>query len=201
MLEVKDATIAIGKKVLAANISFIARDGKLTCVTGPEGSGKSVMIRTLMGFLPVKEGFVSVDGELLTTLSAAAFRKWMVYLPQDIQTLAHQLEEPEAPKSDDDDYTVWGQMLPKVSPETAPEPLADEAICRLIEKTLEEAGDKQIVIADDPTAQLSPLQVMHVYKLLRQQADAGKTVLLATRTPMLLDYADEVIRLGMEDQN
>ena len=84
MLEFKDATIKVGEEVLASNISLIARDGQLTCVTGPEGSGKTVLLRTLMGFLPVSEGFVSVDGELLTVYSAHAFRKMMVYLPQKI---------------------------------------------------------------------------------------------------------------------
>ena len=34
MLEFKDATIKVGEEVLASNISLIARDGQLTCVTG-----------------------------------------------------------------------------------------------------------------------------------------------------------------------
>ena len=106
MLEFKDATIKVGEEVLASNISLIARDGQLTCVTGPEGSGKTVLLRTLMGFLPVSEGFVSVDGELLTVYSAHAFRKMMVYLPQKMSLLAHQLREPEPeepePTPDDD---------------------------------------------------------------------------------------------------
>ena len=50
MLEVKDATIAIGGKTLVEGLSFIARDGKLTCLTGSEGSGKTMFIRTLMRF-------------------------------------------------------------------------------------------------------------------------------------------------------
>ena len=62
MLEVKDATIAVGERILAEGLSFIAKDGELTCITGSEGSGKTTLLRTLMGFLPVRNGFVSVDG-------------------------------------------------------------------------------------------------------------------------------------------
>jgi ABC-type lipoprotein export system ATPase subunit len=32
-------------------------------------------------------------------------------------------------------------------------------------------------------------------ELLRQQAKAGKTVLIASRKPQVIDYADQVIRL------
>ena len=66
MLEVKDVSIAAGEKILVKNLSFMARDGQLTCITGRSGVGKTTLLRTLMGFLPTKEGFVSVDGELLT---------------------------------------------------------------------------------------------------------------------------------------
>ena len=86
MLEVKDATIVIGEKTLATGLSFTARDGQLTCITGSEGSGKTILIRTLMGLLPVKEGFVSVDGELLTVRSASAFRT--IFAPTDADAQA-----------------------------------------------------------------------------------------------------------------
>ena len=87
MLEVKDATITAWGKTLVKGLSFIVRDGQLTCITGAEHSGKTTLLRTLMGFLPVDEGFVSIDGELLTVLSASAFRSMMVYLPQEMQLL------------------------------------------------------------------------------------------------------------------
>ena len=89
MLEYKDATIKVGERVLVEHFSVIAKDGQVTCITGPEGSGKTTLLRTLMGFLPVSEGFVSVDGELLTVQSAHAFRRMMAYLPQQMQLLAH----------------------------------------------------------------------------------------------------------------
>ena len=91
MIEVKDATIAVGGKTLAEGLSFMAKDGQLTCITGEEGVGKTTLLRTLIGFLPVAQGFVSVDGELLTVDSAQAFRSLMIYLPQEMRLLAHQL--------------------------------------------------------------------------------------------------------------
>ena len=195
MLEFKDATIKVGEWELPMRLSFIARDGEVTCVTGPEGSGKTTLIRTLMGFLPVKEGFVSVDGELLTIYSSHAFRQIMVYLPQQIQLLAHQLRMPEPEEPEAEEYGVWNDLMPAANVESTPEPLNAEEILMLAEQTLREAADKPIVIADEPTAFLSPELTMQMLDLLRRQAEAGKTVLVTSRKPQVADYADQVIQL------
>lgn len=196
MLEVKDATIAIGETTLATGLSFTAKDGQLTCITGPEGSGKSTLLRTLMGFLPVKEGFVTVDGELLTVRSAHAFRRMMAYLPQQIQLLRHQLTAPEAPQCEAETYAVWGGADDLSKPqEVVAAPLTPEEIVRLAEEMLQVDGSKQIVIADEPAAMLPSDLAERMFLLLRQQADAGKTVLIASRHPRLVDYADQVVEL------
>ena len=196
MLEVKDATIAIGGKTLATGLSFIARDGQLTCITGSEGSGKTALIRTLMGFLPVSSGFVSVDGELLTVRSAHAFRSMMVYLPQQMQELRnHQYPDACLQSYDADEYGVWNALLPSAAKEQLSEPLSPEEIFQLVQKTLEGAKDKPIVIADEPAALLTSELSLQMLQLLRSQADAGKTVLIASRKQQLVAYADQVINL------
>lgn len=195
MLEFKDATIKVGEKVLAAHFSLIAKDGQITCVTGPEGCGKTILIRTLMGFLPVSEGFVSVDGELLTVHSAHVFRQMMAYLPQQMQLLAHQLREPEPAEVEPEEFAVWNNLPPSAHQEQQPEPMSAEDIFRLAEKTLAESSDKPLVIADEPAAHLTPELTMRMIELLRQQASQGKTVLITSRKPQVIDYADQVIRL------
>lgn len=195
MLEFKDATIKVGEQVLAERLSLIAKDGEITCVTGPEGSGKTVLLRTLMGFLPLNQGFVSVDGELLTIHSAHAFRKMMVYLPQQMQRLAHVLNEPEPQEVEADEFTVWNGVCSSAVKEEAPQPLTAEEVFQLAEKMLGDAADKPIVIADEPTALLTPELTLRMIELLRQQAEAGKTVFIASRKLQVLDYADQVIRL------
>jgi ABC-type multidrug transport system ATPase subunit len=196
MLEVKDATIAVGGKTLATGLSFIARDGELTCITGPQGSGKTTLLRTLMGFLPVGEGFVSVDGELLTVYSAHAFRTLMTYLPQQIEMLAHQLTPPVAPVCEADEYAVWNALLPSIQPEPQPEPLPSEQILMLAEQTIREAGSKSILIADEPAVLLPPELTQRLIVLFLEQASQGKTVLIASRNPLLVSQAHQVIDLN-----
>lgn len=195
MLEVKNVTIAVGEQVLAENLSFIAKDGELTCITGESGSGKTTLVRTLMGFLSVKEGFVSVDGELLTVYSSHAFREMMVYMPQDVQSLGFQLEEPEAPHSEADDYAVWNEVLPSVEVAQPNPPLTTDEIVLLAEKTLQENAEKPIVIADDPTALLSSDQAHQMLALLLRQVEQGKTVVVVSRDPLVIERANQVINI------
>ena len=196
MLEVKDATIALEGRILATGLSFMARDGQITCVTGPEGSGKTTLLRTLMGFLPVSSGFVSVDGELLTVKSSQAFRRMMAYLPQQIQSLRHQLMPVEALVCEAEEYGVWNALLPKAIEAVEPAPLSPEEIFQLAEQTLQETFGKQIIIADEPAALLTPELALRLLQLLRNLADDGKTVLIASRRPLLVEHADLVIEMN-----
>lgn len=195
MLEVKNATIAVGNTVLLNDLSFIARDGELTCITGSEGVGKTTLLRTLMGFLPVSEGFVSVEGELLTIHSAHSFRSLMVYLPQETQALRYQLSPAEVPACEAEEYAVWNTALPSVKPVKAPEPLSAEEIFQLAERTLQEEADRQIVIADEPAACLTLELTLRMMHLLMQQVSQGKTVLIASRKPQIVAQSHQVIDL------
>lgn len=195
MLEVKDAAIKVGEKVLMKGLSFIAQDGQITCITGPSGSGKTALIRTLMGFLPVGEGFVSVDGELLTVHSASAFRRMMIYLPQNMRLLRHQLYEPEFSCGDDPEYSVWDMQLPDAKGEKAAAPLSPQEIFSLAEMTLKEGRDKPIVIADEPAADLTSELAGRMLQLLREQAMDGKTVVIASRRAEIIASSDKLIEV------
>jgi ABC-type cobalamin/Fe3+-siderophores transport system ATPase subunit len=195
MLEAKNVTIAVGERVVAEDLSFIANDGELTCITGDAASGKTTLIRTLMGFLPVKAGFVSVDGELLTIYSSHAFREMMVYLPQDAQVLRIPQEETEAPENEADDYAVWNEVLPVAEVAQPKAPLTTDELLLLATQTLQESSDKPIVIADEPTALLSSEHAYQLMGLLQQQVEQGKTVLVTSRDPLVINRANKVINI------
>ena len=196
MLEVKDATISASGKILIQNLSLIAPDGEITCITGPEGSGKTAFLRTLMGFLPVADGFVSVDGELLTVNSAPAFRQHMCYLPQNIDMLRYQLYPVEEKQVEPDEYSVCNTLLPSAEEMPETKPLSPDDVFRLASKIIEEAADKPILIADEPALHLSPELAIPLLQLLQQQAAQGKCVLIASRNPQLVAHANQVIDLN-----
>jgi ABC-type sugar transport system ATPase subunit len=119
----------------------------------------------------------------------------MVYLPQDAQTLGLQLEEPEATQVEADDYAVWNEVLPSVEIAQSRAPLTTDEIVLLAIKTLEESADKPIVMADEPTALLKPEQANQLMQLLQQQAEQGKTVVITSSDPMVLNRANQIIKI------
>jgi excinuclease UvrABC ATPase subunit len=65
----------------------------------------------------------------------------------------------------------------------------------LASETLQQATDKPIVIADEPAAHLSFELTQRMLELLREQAAAGKTVLIASRKAEIIANADQIIDL------
>jgi ABC-type cobalamin/Fe3+-siderophores transport system ATPase subunit len=81
MLELHNVTIGQQMRGLSATVS----EGKVLSIMGSRGSGKTTLLRALLGFLSVGGGHISIDGELLTPLSAPWFRKQMAYVPQHLE--------------------------------------------------------------------------------------------------------------------
>lgn len=81
MLELHNVTIGQQIRGLSATVD----DGKVLSIMGSQGKGKTTLLRALLGFLPIDEGHISVDGELLTPLSAPWFRRQMAYVPQHLE--------------------------------------------------------------------------------------------------------------------
>ena len=81
MLELHNVTIGQQIRGLSATVS----EGNVLSFMGSQGKGKTTLLRALLGFLPIDEGHISVDGELLTPLSAPYFRKQIAYVPQHLE--------------------------------------------------------------------------------------------------------------------
>ncbi|HMF09434.1 MAG TPA: ABC transporter ATP-binding protein [Thermoanaerobaculia bacterium] len=71
-LEVRDLHKAFGDKVVLDGVSFALEPGESLVVVGPSGTGKSVLLKHLIGLLRPDSGTVLVDGQDLWALDAVA---------------------------------------------------------------------------------------------------------------------------------
>lgn len=174
MLELKDASLAIGGRQLFSKLSLMALDGQLTCITGPAAAGKTAVLQVMLVFLLLDEGLVSIDGELLTPLSAPAFRRLMAYVPQKRKvTIAPPAYDTRGLETVWAPYNVRHYQLTAIDEHLNVAPLAS----------------KPIVIADDPDLSL--------LATLRALADGGHTVIVATRLQEYINTSDKLITLGL----
>ncbi len=64
-LEFRHIAHAYGNTRALKDISFTAPQGEITCLLGSSGCGKSTLLNLTAGLLPVQQGSVYIDGELL----------------------------------------------------------------------------------------------------------------------------------------
>ena len=85
MLEVRNLHLAFDDLVLANDISFSLNAGQTHVIIGPNGTGKSTLLKTLFGDLQPQQGDVYFDGEPLNRKQLSKWRQRFGYMPQDIR--------------------------------------------------------------------------------------------------------------------
>jgi urea transport system ATP-binding protein len=83
MLEVKAIDVFYGASRALTEASVIAEAGKVTCVLGRNGVGKTSLIRAIAGLQPTTSGSIIFDGQDISKLSTAQrARKGIALVPQ-----------------------------------------------------------------------------------------------------------------------
>jgi ATP-binding cassette subfamily C protein len=73
------------EKLILNDISFKMRRGEGLGIIGPSGSGKSSLVRALVGVWPRLRGKISIDNASLEQWSSEALGRHVGYLPQDVE--------------------------------------------------------------------------------------------------------------------
>lgn len=76
-----------GSERTLAGISFMVPAGSAVAVLGPSGAGKSSLVRTLVGVWRPSSGCVRIDGANVQYWSLEQRRRYVGYLPQDVELL------------------------------------------------------------------------------------------------------------------
>ena len=161
MLKIESLTVAYGSKTVLDNISFDVQPGEILALIGPNGTGKSTLIRAISGVIAIKSGDIFSDGQNLIDLNPSQRAKILSVVPQARQ-LGGAFSVEQAVMMGRTPYLNWlGQ-----------ESEADKAAVKLaLQQTSLES------FADRPIAQLSGGEQQRVL-LARALAQSTPTLLL-----------------------
>lgn len=71
------------EKPLIKDLSFTVKPGQKAAIVGPTGGGKTTIVNLLMGFYPIQEGHIYIDGVDISTLDLADLRSQFAMVLQD----------------------------------------------------------------------------------------------------------------------
>ena len=207
---VADGLVALrGGRNVVDGVSLEVEGGQVVGLVGPSGSGKSTTLLLLAGLEPPDAGVVRLDGEDLADLGPAgrqALRRDRVALVfqgyglLSLLTARENVELPfrvarRDPGAAAAAATRWLGLLG----------LADRADQRTDQLS---GGERQrvalaralavepaVLLVDEPTAELDEENRDRAVGLLRDAADRGAAVVVATHDPEVVDLCDRVVRL------
>lgn len=197
-----------GRRIAFPDIAI--EPGRTLAVTGPSGSGKTTLLALLAGLAAPTSGMISVAGERLDSGTADAWRARLTWIGQTphfsneslranlILSAARRddarLEDALTDASADAIVRALPRGLDTRLGETGHGVSGGEARRLLVARALYSNAD--IVLADEPTADLDSETALAVSEGLLALASRGSTLIVATHDMDLAARLDVVIDLG-----
>ena len=207
-LDVEDINVRIGEAHLLHDISFSLPARSVLAVVGPSGSGKSTLLGAMTGFRPAESGHIRVAGrDLYANYEELRFQVGLVpqadIVPAQLQVrealeYAARLRLPSTSSKSE-----RAARVSEVMRELSLTERANLRIDRLsggqrkrVSVALEMLTKPAMLFLDEPTSGLDPGLDRQVMMLLRELADAGRTVVVVTHSVENLALADNLLVLA-----
>lgn len=184
-------------------VSFDVSAGEFVTVVGPNGHGKSTLLKTISGLVPLKKGAISVNGgptiakpHVIASLGVAHVPQGDMLFPE-MSVLENLLMgaylapgKAEIDRRLDEVYA----LLPKLSDrrgQIASSLSGGERRMVGIGRGLMMGG--QILLIDEPSLGLAPLIIEQIYGVIAALSKSGRTILLVEENPArVADLADRL---------
>ncbi|MFZ5519583.1 MAG: urea ABC transporter ATP-binding subunit UrtE [Pseudomonadota bacterium] len=181
MLQVEGIHQYYGGSHILRNVGFEARAGEVTVVLGRNGVGKTTLLKSLMGLVPIKTGRIALDGQDIHKLTPyERVRLGIGYVPQGREIFGRLTVEENLrmglasrpggtpiPPRLFELFPVLKQMLGRRGGDLSGGQQQQLAIARAL------AAGPKLLILDEPTEGIQPSVIKDIGRVIRQLADEG----------------------------
>ena len=193
----RDLTIGYSDRVVGRGLNVALAQGEVLALLGPNGGGKTTLLKTLLGLLKPLAGEAAIEGKSLAAYSVRERARHIAYVPQlHTPTFAFTVEAVVLMGR-----TAHGSLFARPSAhdrEVARQSLIRFGIDHLAERpyTMISGGERQLVllaralaqepqfiVLDEPTASLDFGNQGKVMREIRALATSGHGVLFTTHDP------------------
>lgn len=179
MLELKDVNQYYGGSHILRNVSLQANVGEITVVLGRNGVGKTTLLKSIMGVVPIKSGSISLDGHAIDKeTSYERVRRGIGFVPQGREIfgrltvednlkmgLAYKSGSTPIPPELFELFPALKQMLNRRGGDLSGGQQQQLAIARAL------AASPKLLILDEPTEGVQPSVIKDIGRVLRLLAD------------------------------
>jgi urea transport system ATP-binding protein len=199
MLNVESIDLYYGAAQALRRVSVSAEAGKITCVLGRNGVGKSSLLRAIVGQQPTSDGRVLLDGEDITRLKAyERARRGIAYVPQGreifpLLTVRENLETgfarlPAAERKIADElfelFPILKTMLGRRGGDLSGGQQQQLAIARAL------VTRPRVLVLDEPTEGIQPSIIKDIGRAIAYLRQQGKMAILLVE--QYFDFAREL---------
>src|SRR6476661_4716529 len=207
MLELREITKRFGDVLANDHVNIVVKPGTIHAIVGENGAGKSTAMRIAYGFYTADSGEIVVDGQVRDIKSphdAIALGIGMVhqhFMLVETMTVAENIVLGAEPGTNLAlDLKSAGAQIRQLSEEfklavNPNEPIEHLSVGQQQRVELLKAlyRHARLLILDEPTAVLTPLEVEEFFVILRRMREQGKTVIIIThKLSEVLAISDEV---------
>jgi len=204
-----DAVTAGYDDPVVSDVSFAVERGELVALLGPNGVGKSTLLRTVLGLRDPLSGTVTLDGDDVTTMDRTEVARRLGYVPQSesgglpstvFETVLTGRKPHTSWRPTEEDRAVVGEVLTQVGiDDLAMRPLTDLSGGQRQQVRLARALAQQpeALVLDEPTSSLDLRHQFDVLDHVARLAAEGLAVLFALHDLELATrYADRLVFLA-----